>query len=56
MEHQKVTAIIACAGKGSRSGLNENKIFYKIDGEPVILKTVKVFDENKRIAEFREAI
>ncbi len=51
MERQKVTAIIACAGKGSRSGLNENKIFYKIDGEPVILKTVKVFDENKRIDE-----
>ncbi|MBR2376694.1 MAG: 2-C-methyl-D-erythritol 2,4-cyclodiphosphate synthase [Clostridia bacterium] len=51
MERIKVTAIIAAAGKGSRSGLNENKIFYNLDGEPVILKTVKIFDETPRIDE-----
>ncbi len=51
MERIKVTAIIASAGKGSRSGLKENKIFHKIDDEPVILKTVKVFDETPRIDE-----
>ena len=51
MEKIKVTAIIASAGKGTRSGLNENKIFYNIDGEPVILKTVKIFDETPKIDE-----
>ncbi len=51
MERVKVTAIIAAAGKGNRSGLSENKIFYKIDDEPIILKTVKVFDETPRIDE-----
>ena len=51
MERTKVTAISAAAGKGTRSGLNENKIFYKLNGEPVILKTVKLFDENQRIDE-----
>ncbi len=51
MEKIKLTAIIAAAGKGTRSGLSENKIFYKIDGEEVILKTVKIFDENSKIDE-----
>ncbi len=51
MEKIKLTAIIAAAGKGSRSGLSENKIFYKIDGEEVVLKTVKIFDENSKIDE-----
>ncbi|MBO5926406.1 MAG: 2-C-methyl-D-erythritol 2,4-cyclodiphosphate synthase [Clostridia bacterium] len=51
MQRTKVTAIIAAAGKGSRSGLNENKIFYEINGEPIILKTVKLFNEASRIDE-----
>ncbi len=51
MEKVKVTAVIASAGKGSRSGLKENKIFYDLDGEPVILKTVKIFDESPKIDE-----
>lgn len=51
MERVKVTAIIAAAGKGRRSGLKENKIFYNLDGMPVILKTVKIFDETPRIDE-----
>ncbi len=49
MKNLKVTAIIACAGKGSRSGQKDNKIFSKIDGEPLVLKTVKTFSEVKPI-------
>ena len=51
MKNTNITAIIAAAGKGNRSGLNENKIFYNINGEPVILKTVKIFDETPKIDE-----
>ncbi len=51
MNKIKLTAIIAAAGKGSRAGLSENKIFYDLDGEPVILKTVKIFDETSKIDE-----
>ena len=36
-------AIIPCGGVGSRTGLDYNKIFYKIDGEEVILKTLRPF-------------
>ncbi|MBO5888779.1 MAG: 2-C-methyl-D-erythritol 2,4-cyclodiphosphate synthase, partial [Clostridia bacterium] len=51
MKNTNITAIIAAAGKGNRSGLNENKIFYNINGEPIILKTVKIFDETPKIDE-----
>ena len=51
MNKQKITAIIASAGKGTRSGLSENKIFAKIDGESVILKTLKIFNDNAKIDE-----
>ena len=49
MKNLKVTAIIACAGKGSRSGQKDNKIFSKIDGESLVYKTVKTFSEIKPI-------
>ena len=48
MNKQKITAILAAAGSGTRSKLKENKIFFKIDGEPIILKTAKIFDENTK--------
>lgn len=51
MERVKVTAIIAAAGKGSRSGQNQNKIFSLVGGVPVIRKTVLAFDKIKRIDE-----
>lgn len=51
MKEKKVTAIIAAAGCGLRSGLEENKIFARIHGEPMILKTVKAFDSVKTIDE-----
>ncbi len=49
MKNLKITAIIACAGKGSRSGQKENKIFSKIDGQSLVYKTVKTFSEIKPI-------
>ncbi len=49
MKNLKVTAIIACAGKGSRSGQKDNKIFAKIDGQSLVYKTVKTFSEIKPI-------
>ena len=51
MEHIKVTAIIASAGSGSRSGQPKNKIFSTLGGVPVILKTVSLFDSIKRVDE-----
>ena len=47
----KLTAIIPCAGAGKRSKLKENKIFAPLGGIPVILKTVSIFAENKKIDE-----
>lgn len=41
----KITAIITCAGKGERAGLNKNKMLGIINGESVIYKTAKVFDD-----------
>ncbi len=49
MKNLKITAIIACAGKGSRSGQKDNKIFFKIDGQSLVYKTVKTFSEIKPI-------
>ena len=51
MNYTKIRAIIACAGSGSRAKQTENKIFSKINGVPVVLKTVSVFDNVKRIDE-----
>ncbi len=47
----KLTAIIPCAGAGTRSKQKENKIFSKLGGIPVVLKTVSTFAENKKIDE-----
>ena len=39
-----ILALIAAAGSGSRTGLNENKIFFTLeDGKTVIEKTVNTF-------------
>ena len=44
-----ICALIAAAGSGTRTGLNENKIFFKPDNETVIEKTVNCFLNHKRI-------
>ncbi len=51
MNKQKITVIIACAGKGRRAKLSYNKIFAKIGNESVLQKTFKVFDEMKKVDE-----
>ena len=38
------TVIIAAAGKGERAGFARNKLFEKVNGEPVIFATASVFD------------
>ena len=42
----KYTVIIPAAGLGSRMGLGFNKVLLEIDGEPVIKRTVKRFEED----------
>lgn len=44
-----ICALIAAAGAGTRTGLKENKIFFKPDNESIIEKTVKCFLNHKRI-------
>ncbi len=51
MENEKITAVIACAGSGSRAKQNQNKIFSLVSGVPMVLKTVSAFDEVKRVDE-----
>ena len=51
MNKEKITLVLACAGKGSRANLSYNKIFAKIDGESVITKTFSAFNQMKKIDE-----
>ncbi len=44
-----ICALIPAAGSGSRTKLNENKIFFRIDNETIIEKTVNCFLEHKRV-------
>ena len=39
----KTTAIITCAGKGTRAGFETNKLLQKTNGETYIEKTAKIF-------------
>ena len=39
----KYSVIIVAAGKGTRTGLTYNKVFYKINNEPIICKTLRLF-------------
>lgn len=39
----KYSCVVVAAGSGSRSGLNFNKVFYKIDNETIIEKSLKHF-------------
>ena len=39
----KYSVIIVAAGKGTRTGLTYNKVFYKINNEPIICKTLRPF-------------
>ena len=39
-------AVIVAAGKGTRMGLERNKVLYPVLGEPVIVRTVRAFNES----------
>ncbi len=45
------TAIILAAGRGRRMGSDVPKQFLMLDGEPIIVKTLRVFDESPEIDE-----
>lgn len=45
----KVSAIVLASGKSERFG--QNKMLYELNGEPVILKTVKAFDLSPSVDE-----
>ena len=40
------SVIIVAAGKGTRTGLTYNKVFYKIGNAPIITQTLKPFEED----------
>lgn len=44
-----ICALIAAAGKGTRMGGAENKIFLSVSGKPIIKKTVEAFLSHPRI-------
>ena len=37
-------AVIVAAGKGTRMGLERNKVLYPVLGEPIIVRTVRAFE------------
>jgi len=39
-------AVIVAAGRGSRMGLDRNKVLYPVCGEPVIVRTVRAFEKS----------
>ncbi|MBQ2948914.1 MAG: 2-C-methyl-D-erythritol 2,4-cyclodiphosphate synthase [Clostridia bacterium] len=39
-------AVIVAAGRGSRMGLDRNKVLYPLCGEPIIVCTVRAFEES----------
>lgn len=40
------TAVIAAAGKGSRSGLEYNKVLYPFEGEPILSRSIDLFEQD----------
>ncbi len=51
MNKEKISLVLACAGKGSRANLSYNKIFAKLGDEAVITKTFNAFNQIKKIDE-----
>ena len=48
---EKVSAVIAAGGKGTRMGAGENKVFMKLGGKEILLHTVEAFNNNPDIDE-----
>ena len=47
----KVSAVIAAAGKGTRMGLDTNKLYMEILGQPILAVTLKIFENSDLIDE-----
>lgn len=47
----KTSVVIVAAGSGKRSKLTENKVFFKINGIPVLIKTIKKFEQLSQVDE-----
>ncbi len=45
-----VYAVLAAAGAGRRMGLTHNKVFWPLEGLPVVVRTARVFQQHKRVA------
>ena len=39
-------AVIVAAGRGTRMGMERNKVLYPLCGEPVIVRTARAFTES----------
>ena len=39
-------AVIVAAGRGSRMGLDRNKVLYPLCGEPIVVRTARAFEES----------
>jgi len=39
-------AVIVAAGRGSRMGLDRNKVLYPLCGEPIVVRTIRAFEES----------
>lgn len=48
----KVSLILACAGKGTRAGYNQNKLWQKIDGEYILSRSLSAFKNSGLITEY----
>ncbi|HEX2946231.1 MAG TPA: 2-C-methyl-D-erythritol 4-phosphate cytidylyltransferase [Clostridia bacterium] len=47
----KVSVVVAAAGKGTRMGLDTNKLFVDILGKPVLAMTLKKFEDSALVSE-----
>lgn len=45
MNKDKITVVICCAGMGTRLGIGSTKALLDIDGEPLILRLLKLLDD-----------
>ena len=48
----KISLILTCAGKGTRTGFSKNKILLPIGDKPCFLKALDVFINSGKINEF----
>lgn len=49
LDEEKITAIVLAAGNSIRYGKNRNKNFDIINGNPVLMYSLKAFDKNKYV-------